>query len=207
MDLDSQPVADRAEGDDKKIDMAGKLRWLVVTLIVISGCAGDNNTKSTGDDSDSTRAAVLRPDNEIRGARIGLFEGSVKTTDIRADYIEKYTKQDSTLAWKLEVDFYDRQGKQTSRLVADSGLVREAIKLMVANGHVVVVSEDGARLETEQLFWNGTTQMITTDSFVTVYQHGDTLMGYGLEADQRLNKVKIKKRVRGTTRNAEKLTE
>jgi LPS export ABC transporter protein LptC len=183
--------------------------FFVVILAGGLGCGEKDEIKAPGaSEADSTGISRVRPDQQISGAEIGLFNGPVKTAKIKADYIEKFSKQDSTLAWGLDVYFYDRKGKQSSHLVADSGLVRETTKMLVANGNVVVVTpEDSARLETEQLFWNGRTEMITTDKFVTIYQHGDTLQGYGLEADRGLKRIKIKRQVKGTVKKTEGITE
>lgn len=184
----------------------------LVGLIIcaVCGCTEKNEIKAPGvSQADSLESTGIRPDQQIRGASIGLFSGSIKTTDIKADYIEKYNKLDSTLAWGLDVHFFDSEGKEASHLVADSGLVREMIKWMAANGHVVVITEDDARLETEQLIWKGREEVfiVEDDIFVTIYQHGDTLTGYGLEADQELRRVKIKKPVGGVLRSTEGITE
>ncbi len=179
------------------------VKLLIIVLIfgiyVFVGCSERNEIKAPGvGQTDSPIVAGLRPDQQIKDARIGLFSGSVRTTDIRADHIDKYTRQDSTLAWGLNVHFYDTDGKQTSHLTADSGLIREASKWMVANGNVVVVDELGTRLETEQLFWDGRRNKVTTDKFVTIYQDGDTLMGTGFESGFPFRGFKIKKGYRGT---------
>ncbi|UCD94181.1 MAG: LPS export ABC transporter periplasmic protein LptC [Candidatus Zixiibacteriota bacterium] len=183
--------------------------FALVILAAMLGCGEKNEIKAPGvGEADSLASVRIRPDQQISEAEIALFNGPVRTTVIKADYIEKFNKQDSTLAWGLDVYFYDREGKESSHLVADSGLVRETTKMLVANGNVVVVTpEDSARLETEQLFWNGRSEMITTDKFVTIYQHGDTLQGYGLEADRGLKRVKIKRQVKGTVKSTEGVTE
>lgn len=182
---------------------------LAALLAIILGCSGKDEIKAPGaDDAALADSAVIRPDQEIKGASIFLFKGAVRTTEIKADYIEKYNKQDSTLAWGLDVHFYNNSGVETSHLIADSGLVRETTQFMVANGNVVVISQENkSRLETEQLFWNGMDQKVTTDSFVTIYQEGDTLMGYGFEADQDLKGFKIMRQVKGAFKDTESLTD
>ena len=183
--------------------------FVFAILALILGCGEKNEIKAPGvGEADSSATTRMRPDQQISGAEIALFSGPVRTTLIKADYIEKFNKQDSALAWGLDVHFYDSEGKESSHLVADSGLVRETTKMLVANGNVVVVTpEDSAWLKTEQLFWNGRSEMITTEKFVTIYQHGDTLQGYGLEADRGLKRVKIKRQVKGTVKQTKELTE
>jgi len=177
-------------------------------LLSAGGCGDKDEIKAPGIASaDSTAAIPLRPDQQTRGANFSLYDGSVKTTDVKADYIEKYSKQDSILAWGLDVVFFNSEGEQTSKLIADSGLIRESINWMVANGNVVVINEDGSRLETQQLFWFGNEEIIKSDSFVTIYQFGDTLRGYGLETDRELKRVRIKRQVTGTLQDTEKIEE
>ncbi len=185
----------------------GIISGLLILLAAVS-CSDKDEIKAPGVASaDSAAAVVLRPDQQTRGANFSLYDGSVKTTDVKADYIEKYTKQDSTMAWGLDVVFFNSEGEQTSKLIADSGLIRESINWMVANGNVVVINEDGSRLETQQLFWFGNEEKIRSDSFVTIYQYGDTLQGYGLETDRELKRVRIKRQVTGTLKDTEKIEE
>ncbi len=175
----------------------------LLIILLAAACGEKNEIKAPPAGSDSLTAVKVRPDQQLRNARILLYNKAILTSDVRADSIEKYEKQDSALAWKLDVHFFDSTGSEISTLVADSGLVREHINLMVANGHVVVISEDSSKLETDQLVWNAQKNTIETDKFVTLIQHGDTLTGYGLEADQRLNKIKIKKQISGRLKNTE----
>ena len=74
-------------------------------------------------------------------------------------------------------------------------------------GNVVVTTSDSAILYTEQLRHNTANDMIETDKFVTIIQHGDTIQGYGLEADRGLKNIKIKKNVTGTLQGTEEVLE
>jgi LPS export ABC transporter protein LptC len=204
--MDARPMENAPQRTGKDV-MKGRYKYFATLLItaaaLFSACGTRNEIKAPPVAADSAQATVARPDQQMKNARIMLYNKAVLTADIRADYIEKYEKQDSTLAWKLDVRFFDSSGALISTLVADSGLVREKTNFMAANGHVVAVNEDSSRLETEQLNWNSRTNLVETDKFVTIIQKGDTLTGYGLEADQRLKKIKIKKQVRGKLINTE----
>ena len=172
-------------------------RIFVSFLLILPGCSERNEIKAPGVGDDEPVENVIRPDEQIKNAQITLFDGSIKTVDILADYIEKYNKQDSALAWDLDVTFFDSEGKVSSKLFADSGYIRESIKYMVANGNVVVLSEDSSRLETEQLIWHGSKDKIENDVFVRLYQHGDTLEGIGIESFKPYKGFKIKKQGKG----------
>jgi LPS export ABC transporter protein LptC len=180
---------------------------LFMALVLSAACEEKNEIKAPGvTTADSNQTSVFRPDQKIKGATIALYTGRNRTTNIKADSIEKYIKLDSTNAWGLHVRFFNKEGIQTSYLLADSGMIRENANWMVANGQVIVTSEDSTRLETEQLFWYGGEELIKSDSFVVIiYNDGDTLMGYGLETDRGLNHVKIKRQVSGTMKDAEEI--
>jgi LPS export ABC transporter protein LptC len=181
------------------------LAIIVIIISVLSGCSEQDEIKAPGVVDNEISAAAVRPDEQIKNAQITLYDGSVKTVDIMADYIEKYSKQDSALAWGLDVTFFDSQGKVSSKLFADSGFIRESIKYMIANGNVVVINEDSSRLETEQLIWHGKNDKIENDVFVRLYQQGDTLEGIGFEAFRPYKGFKIKKHGKGVFKDMERI--
>ncbi|HPF71139.1 MAG TPA: hypothetical protein PLQ13_10755, partial [Candidatus Krumholzibacteria bacterium] len=59
-------------------------------------------------------------------------------------------------------------------------------------GNVVVVTDDGRRLETEELFYGNTTRLITNEVFNRFTRGGDVLTGIGLEATPDLEYIEIK---------------
>ncbi|UCD17876.1 MAG: LPS export ABC transporter periplasmic protein LptC [Candidatus Zixiibacteriota bacterium] len=174
----------------------------LILLLAVS-CEEKKEIKAPGVTGSEDNAAVeLRPDQVLRDARVTLYNGPTKTTDIKADYMKKFEKLDSTPAWNLDVRFFDSTGKEVSNLVADSGLVREQLNLMEVSGSVVVNTSDGTSLMTQHLLWNALKNRVETDSFVTFVQEGgDTLRGYGFEANQKLTRWKIKRQSSGIMQN------
>jgi LPS export ABC transporter protein LptC len=96
----------------------------------------------------------------------------------------------------VKVDFYDEYGEYRSTLTSDDGLVRQKMQEFSVWGHVVV-ENDTARLETNSLRWDPLTRLITTDDYVKFRRGKDILTGYGMEADNRLENVKILRDVKG----------
>jgi len=187
--------------------MPGFAMPLLVSLLLLFISYTETSEIKSTDAGDSVEVAIIRPDQQIHNARISLYDGANKTTDLFADYIEKFESCDSTQAWKLNVYFYDYEGNQISNLTADSGLVREQINFMEVFGNVVVTTDDSAKLYTEQLRHNTANDKIETDKFVKIIQHGDTIQGYGFESDRRLKNIKIKKHVTGTLQGTEEVIE
>ncbi len=137
------------------------------------------------------------PDQVVEKAEIVFTEDGVRSTLIKADYIVKYERKDLTQAKGVHVDFFDREGEHTSVMDADSGIIKERRQQLEALGNVVVVSDEGIKLETESLKWDPHKQRVVTDDFVRLTKEGDIIYGYGLEADQQLKNFKIKKKVKG----------
>ncbi|HWR83731.1 MAG TPA: LPS export ABC transporter periplasmic protein LptC [Candidatus Deferrimicrobium sp.] len=176
---------------------------MILSVSLLVGCSG----KSTTGDRAVATDSVVRPDSEVSGARVYLYERGRVTTEIIADRIVKFTSRDSTMAYRLDIDVFDSVGAVTADIVGDSGIIREATGNMFLYGHVVVVTQDSTRLETEHLIWDSKVDSVKTDAFVRLTRGGDVITGWGLQADQRLRSTKILKQVSGTITDPDKITE
>lgn len=107
-----------------------------------------------------------------------------------------FDQEDSTLATNVKVDFYDENGDYRSTLTSDEGLVRQKRQELIVWGSVVVAS-DSSRLLTESLRWDPGRKLIVTDDYVELHRGNDVITGYGMEADNRLEDVRILRDVRG----------
>jgi LPS export ABC transporter protein LptC len=185
--------------------MVYRLPLILLLLIgLVAGCGDQNVTKT---DQPGPIDSVGRPDSEVRGARIYLYNRGERTTEIRAERILRFDAIDSTMAYVLDVDFFDSSAQVTSNLVGDSGIIRETTGWLEVFGHVVVLTPDSAKLQTDHLIWNPEISKIQTDAFVEITKAGDVITGWGLEADQNLNRIKILRQVSGTITETERLTE
>lgn len=168
-------------------------------LALFSACEEAEQPPTQNDThlSDSIKTSAV-PDQESEGAVISLYKGDMKTTDIYSDKVWKYSLKDSAVALGLQVDFYDSANVITTHLISDSGVIQETKRLMTAIGNVIVTNSDSSVLLTEELVWNGLTELITSDSFVTFISDNDTIQGTGLRTDRSMRKVKILHQVSGT---------
>lgn len=137
------------------------------------------------------------PDQILEKTEVVFTVDGIRSTLIKANFVVKYDKKDLTLAKGVHTDFFDKEGNHTSIMDADSGIIRERRQELEALGNVVVISDKGVKLETESLRWDPQKQKIVTDDFVKLTKEGDVIYGYGLEADQKLENFKIKKKVKG----------
>ena len=165
-----------------------------IALALLASCT--QKTVSQGDKSlnDST----LKPDSEVSGAIIFLYDRNVVTAEIRPKLMKRFEAIDSTVAYTLDVDFHDSLGAVTSNLVADSGVIREKDDRMEVFGKVVVLTQDSTRLDTDFLRWNPQKHKIESESFVKFTRGTDIMTGWGMEADPDLGRLKILSQVSGS---------
>lgn len=180
------------------------LALLLAGLIAVVGCS-DKSIPEGGDSAGE--GSGLQPDSEVFGATIHLYKSDRMTTEIRADKIVRFEAIDSTMGYVLDVDIFDSLGQINSNLVGDSGVIREKINQLEVYGHVVVVTQDSARLETDYLRWNPQREKIESESFVKFTRRDDVMTGWGMEADPDLGRLKIKSQVSGSVSKDEVLSE
>ncbi len=141
------------------------------------------------------------PESELYNSTIVFTAKGVRNTVIHAEYIAKYSDKKETFGKGIRADFYGEDGEHASDMVADSGWFDEDGQKMEVMGDVVVINEDGTRLETESLRWDPSTNKIVTEDFVKVTRGEDILTGYGLRTDQKMENIEILKDVKGTVKD------
>jgi len=142
------------------------------------------------------QSMVKFPDSIIEKANIVLTSEGKREAIINADTLIVFDKEDSTIAKNVKVDFYDEDGNYRSTMTSKEGLVRQKQQYFTAWGDVVVDS-DSSRLLTQSLLWDPLRKLILTDDFVELHRGKDVLTGYGMEADNKLENVRILRDVKG----------
>ena len=92
---------------------------------------------------------------------------------------------------EVQIEFFDREGKRTSTLTSDRGQLFHDTRDMKALGNVVVLAEDGTRLETDQLQWVQERNKIVTESSVRITKGTTIITGKGMESDPDLSHIEI----------------
>jgi len=170
---------------------------LVLTLAVwLSAGCGEDETGETSQASDLPDEVLVRfVTEETDSGRLNWRLSAPKAT--------RYNKKKVFLMTSPRIEFYDAAGILKTTLVSDQGEYLQETRDMLAYGNVVVTSRDGDVLETDSLRYLNEEDKIVSDSFVKLTRHNDVVTGYGLEADNRLNSVDIKRDVRARIVNDE----
>lgn len=171
---------------------------ILVLLVAGFGIASCGRQDGRSANSNTVIDTTNRPDAIVAGATIFLYEGTIVTTEIKAELIHKFDVIDSTMGYVLDINVMDSSGSVVSTIVGDSGVIREHDNSLYLFGNVVVLTDDSTKLETDNLRWDPDRNKIETEAFVKITQDGDIITGWGLESDRSLSHIKILKQVSGT---------
>ena len=157
-------------------------------VIVLSGCSAEKVKPAVS----STNIGQDIPTQESWNATITFTDSGRVTGILHAGHIAMFAdKRFTLLDSSITVDFFDRNEKHTSVLTAKYGRVNDVTHDFEARDDVVVRSDSGTTLRTEELFWNNATQKVTTPVFVDIQSPNEHIQGQGFESDQSLNHYTI----------------
>jgi len=162
-------------------------------LIVISQCVANCGKKTNSQTSNI--GSIEFPDQEGWNAIVISTKDGILNAVIRYGHMQRFKKRKVVeFDNKIAIDFYDENGRHTSKLTSEKGKLNEATNDIEAIENVVVVSDSGINLRTEQIWWDNSIEKVVTDKFVTITTtQNDTFYGFGFESDQRLNNWSIRK--------------
>jgi LPS export ABC transporter protein LptC len=136
---------------------------------------------------------IETPDQESWQSTIIITKDGRRVARVWANYVATYENRKQTvLKDSIHVNFYDRNGKQKSVLTAREGIVDNVTENLRAIGNVVVVSDSGVVLETEELLWDNQKQKIVSEVPVKFTTKTDTLLGDGFISDPDLANYEIR---------------
>jgi LPS export ABC transporter protein LptC len=166
---------------------------LVILIASVSLCCTDFQT------DEGEVPAENFPDQESWGTKIYFQRDGKRMAVLTAGYLSKYYAEKYTILQEgVKVDFYDDNGELKSVLTSNEGKVYDDRSDMVAKGEVVVVSNNGTTLYTEELNWINKEGKIVSHVPVKITTEGDTLYGDTFKSDPDLINYQITN-ARGTS--------
>jgi len=174
---------------------------LILLFTIVAGCSDIQDTANT-------KAQITDyPDQESWNAQMFFTREGRRRAILEAGYIAKYSKKKYTLLKEgVKVDFYDENGEHKSVLTSDEAKVFDDKDDMIATGNVVVVSDNGTRLYSEELIWENKTQKIRSEVPVKITTESDTLYGDTFLSDPDLVDYEITN-AHGTSKQTIKIDE
>jgi len=179
-----------------------KIYILLSTMIVFYfACTEFENSEK------SNEIQTDYPDQESWEATMFFTKEGRKRAILTAGYIAKYSARRYTLLEEnVKVDFFDENGNHKSVMTALEGKVFDDRQDMIATGNVVVVSDNGTTLYSEELHWLNKEEKIVSKVPVKITTKSDTLFGDTFKSDPDLINYEITN-ARGTSDKTIKINE
>src|ERR1035437_3880503 len=175
----------------------GGLGW-VLLLFFFSSCENDIAVVN----SVTLANAVIQPTESSRNVEFLYSDSARVKSKLKAPVIDHFLgkKPYYEMPKGMDILFFDRKGKEQSKLTANYGIgyeIDNRMNTMEAKGNVIVVNLKGDQLNTEHLTWNSLTKKVYTDEFVKITTKDEVIWGNGLEANEDFSEYEIK-HVKGT---------
>jgi LPS export ABC transporter protein LptC len=163
-------------------------------MLFAGGCKGNRTTPPV-----SARSALADSAGQVMyGARFNLTDQGVMHAQLFAD--TAYFFDDNTRVELMHVNstFFTTEGVKSAVLTSQRGTYHTNTGQMVARGNVVVNSEDGRHLTSQELKYDQSRNLISSDSAFVITEPDRRLAGIGFTSDPNLQNVHVLKVLSGT---------
>ena len=169
-----------------------KARWVGIVAVALA-CGGDGTEPPRTSGSPMADSA----DQMMFGINTLLTNRGVLNAELQADTAFFFDENTRIELRVVKLTFYTRTGERNSVLTSREGTYNTRQSRMEARGTVVVVSEDGRRLTTEQLRYDQVRNEISSDSAFVLTEPGRRLEGVGFTSDPNMNNVRVNRLIEG----------
>ena len=136
-------------------------------------------------------------DQMMFGINTLLTDRGVMNADLESDTAFFFDENTRIELRGVKLTFFTRTGERNSVLTGKEGTYNTRQSRMEARGNVVVVTEDGRRLTTEQLRYDQIRNEISSDSAFVLTEPGRRLEGVGFTSDPNMNNVRVHRLIEG----------
>ncbi len=164
-------------------------------ITMLSACADGSGT------APRTSADTILPDSAeqgVFGVSIQLTTAGVAKGMLLSDTLYTYESGNRLELRPVNVTFFDSLGAEDGIMTSREGTYNKRLGLLEARGSVVIVRDNGTRLETPKLVYDERRNQIYSDSsFVLNEPPKRQLTGVGFESDPQLTQFRVLKNFKG----------
>ena len=156
--------------------------FLTIALITVcaTGCSQKKEVIPV------SKVSIKTPFQELDSTVMSSYNGSKKTWILESDHIVKILADTGhILANPVKITVFDSLGKQTSKVLSDSGSADASMQVFTVWGNVFVKAQNGITVKAKKLDWNQKTHRVKSNDCVQLTTlKGDVLRGVGLDAEE-----------------------
>jgi len=139
-------------------------------------------------------------DQVMYGLKYNLTNGGIARALLRSDTAYFFDDNTRIELEKVNTTFFTVTGAKDAVLTSQRGTYNSRTSNMIARKDVVVVTEDGRRLTTQELLYNQGKNEISSDSAFVMTEPNRRLEGVGFRSDPNMKNIQILKGASGFVR-------
>lgn len=165
------------------------MKFLLLILSLLTTVACTDLSSYDEDRINEALADSLLSVTESWDIEMEIIEDGFRVVNIRAPYAATYHEGDSEtdMQGPVEVIVRDTLGNQKTKVNSNHALYTARDSNFKFRGNVVVVTEEGRVLRTQELDWEQQERKISSDDFVTITTPADSIAGFGLTGSDDLS--------------------
>lgn len=133
-------------------------------------------------------------DAVIRNFLATGFQGAEQAYTLAGEEAYLFQQINVTRVYKVVIEYPEKGEKLPTIITANEALVDNPGRKTELRGDVTVKSPNGRTLECKDLVWDQSKQVLNTEAEVKIVMpSGDIIEGVGLSADQKLNRLVLKR--------------
>ena len=164
--------------------------WATVMLVLFPSCSG---TKKNSAVSNICRDSL--PSMTTIGVSSLISDSGVIRYKIISEEWMVFDKTNPP-KWAFEkgifLEKFDNEMRVDAKIKADTAYYYDKQKLWDLRGHVSIRNQKGEKFDTEQLYWNQSTEKVYSDKFIHIEQEEKIITGYGFNSNQQFTDYVIR---------------
>ncbi len=138
-------------------------------------------------------------DQIMFGVNTYLTDQGLMKARVEADTAYMFEDNNRVELRTLRMTFFTSTGERNAVLTSREGTYNTRLNQADARGNVILVSEDGRRLETEQLRYSQIQNTVSSDSQFVLTEPARRVEGIGFTSDPDLRNIQIHRLLTGQT--------
>lgn len=171
--------------------MTGRIAILGLATVALLACDGNEPTRTGTVQLPAGKPGMGAPDQVVENGEHVITAQGVKKAVMVAEQLYFYNDAGKVYGDTIQVSFFDDAGAFQSMLTAMEGEMNQRNDDMIARGNVVVRGSNST-IRTEELHYDPTRNLVTSDKPTEINQQGNVIRGQGVESDPALTNIRIR---------------
>src|SRR5688572_13135662 len=150
-------------------------RFVVICSLMVAACSSEQ----APDPVASAEAQAQRADQVMYGVKQYISSEGIRRGLLNADTAYVFEDSGRVDIRKVTLNLYGETGNQAAALTSRAGTLDTRTQGMIARGNVILTTQEGKRIETEELHYDPNAHRIWSTVTTKMIENGNPLTGDG----------------------------